>query len=617
MKPTVIRAYFIQFVLATLLTSGVTACAVSEPAAHERPRPLDDTATEDAMAFVDSAEAVLYDLGVKAGRAAWIQATYITYDSQILAAETQERLLNAAVALGTQAAQYDHLDLPFEVRRKLSILKQGLTMPAPPDPQKTAELTRISVGMESHYGKGEYCTETGECLELEDLEEIIGNSRNADSLLMAWRGWRTVSPAIKDDYARFVELTNEGARALGFSNTGEMWRSNYDMPANDFAAEMDRLWGQVEPLYTALHCYVRNELADYYGEDVVPRDGLMPAHVLGNMWAQDWENIFEIVAPEDADPGFDLTRELKRRDVSPVEMTRYGERFFTSLGFDPLPATFWERSLFSKPSDRAVVCHASAWNVDEVDDLRIKMCIDPTAEDFQTIHHELGHNFYQRAYNTLPYLYRQSANDGFHEALGDAVALSVTPTYLAEIGLIDEVPPPSKDIGLLLRDALDKVAFLPFGLLIDKWRWQVFSGELTSEEYNKGWWDLRAEYQGIAPPIERADGDFDPGAKYHIPANVPYARYFLAHILQFQFHRALCEVAGFDGPLNRCSIYGSKEAGERLNAMMAMGMSQPWPRALELLTGGDGEMDATAIHDYFAPLKVWLDDQNEGQSCGW
>jgi peptidyl-dipeptidase A len=395
-----------------------------------------------------------------------------------------------------------------------------------------------------------------------------------------------------------VELGNKGARELGFRDTGAMWRSKYDMPPEAFPAEMDRLWNQVRPLYLSLHAYVRAKLREKYG-DVVPASGPIPAHLLGNMWAQEWENIYPLVAPKDADPGYDLTAILKAKHTQPLDIVRYGEHFFTSLGFAPLPKTFWERSLFVKPRDREVVCHASAWDVDQADDVRIKTCIEITAEDFSTIHHELGHNFYQRAYDQQPFLFRDSANDGFHEAIGDTIALSVTPEYLQKIGLLESVPDSSKDLGLLLHKALEKIAFLPFALMIDKWRWQVFSGEIPPEKYNEAWWQLRLKYQGVAPPVERTEADFDPGAKYHVPANMPYARYFLADILQFQFHRALAQVAG-----------------DRLNAMLAMGLSEPWPRALEALTG-QKEMDATAILDYFAPLKRWLDEQNSGKPVGW
>jgi peptidyl-dipeptidase A len=399
-----------------------------------------------------------------------------------------------------------------------------------------------------------------------------------------------------------------------------MWRSKYDMTPDEFARELDRLWAQVRPLYVSLHAYVRNRLREKYG-NAVPADGPIPAHLLGNIWAQDWSNIYPLVAPAGADPGYDLTRILKARKTSPTEMVRFGESFFKSLGFAPLPATFWERSLFVKPRDRDVVCHASAWDVDNAEDLRIKMCIDITAEDFSTIHHELGHNFYQRAYSKQPYLFRDSANDGVHEAIGDTIALSVTPEYLVKIGLLDQAPDSSKDIGLLLARALEKVAFLPFGLLIDQWRWRVFSAEIPPDKYNQAWWDLREKYQGIAPPVERTELDFDPGAKYHVAANVPYTRYFLSFIMQFQFHRALaraagCPVAGSGTPLSRCSIYGSKEAGEKLNKMLEMGLSRPWQEALYEMTG-ERDLDASAILDYFAPLKKWLDEQNKGKPVGW
>ncbi len=616
----------LSFLFAFLVTCLLVGCASSmqtqevqtlPPTSPPPARAISDEPTRaEAIAFVDSAEAVLFDLGVKAGRAAWVQATYITPDTEILAAEANEKVISAGVDFAVQAARYDALDLPADTRRKLDLLKHGLTMPAPQDPAKTSELAKIAAGMESAYGQGEYCPPGGECLNLEELMEIMATSRDPAQLREAWEGWRTISVPLRDHYQRFVELTNEGARQLGFSDLGAMWRSQYDMPPDAFAAEVDRLWNQVKPLYDGLHCYVRGELAEAYGADVVPPDGPIPAYLLGNMWAQDWSNIYDLAAPGDADPGYDLTERLKAKGLDAVEMVRYGEGFFSSLGLDPLPETFWERSLFTKPADRQVVCHASAWDVDAVDDLRIKMCIDVNAEDFQTIHHELGHNYYQRAYNQQPYLYRGSANDGFHEALGDAVALSVTPEYLKEVGLIDAAPPPSKDVGLLLRDALDKISFLPFGLLVDKWRWQVLSGEVRPDEYNQAWWELREQYQGIAPPTPRGEEFFDPGAKYHVPANVPYTRYFLAAILQFQFHRSLCEAAGFEGPLHRCSIYGSKEAGRRLDAMMQMGLSRPWQDALEALTGSR-EMDATAIIDYFAPLMTWLDEQNENRTCGW
>jgi peptidyl-dipeptidase A len=565
---------------------------------------------EEARAFLEKAEAELLELSIKASRAAWVQNTYITYDTELLAADARKQSLAAIARFAQEATRFDELELPQELARKLKLLKVSVSLPVPSDPAEQAELTELVVGMQSTYSKGRYCRQPDRCLSLNEMERIVATSRDPEELLDVWQGWRTISVPMRPRYQRFVELANKGAGELGFDDLGAMWRSDYDMSPQDFSAELDRLWQQLQPLYDSLHSYVRAKLVEQYGPEVVPSDGPIPAHLLGNMWAQSWLNIYPLVAPPAGDPGFDLTELLQARQVDAQEMARYGERFFSSLGFEPLPATFWDRSLFTKPADREVVCHASAWDIDRKNDLRIKMCIEINEEDFTTVHHELGHNYYQRAYSHQPLLFQGSANDGFHEALGDTVALSITPEYLAQIGLLEKVPAAEGDLGLLMKMALDKVAFLPFALVVDQWRWKVFSGEVPPAEYNQAWWTLRQKYQGIAPPVERSEADFDPGAKYHVPANTPYTRYFLAHILQFQFHRALCRQAGWTGLLHRCSIYNNKAVGEKLRRMMEMGRSRPWPEALEALTG-EKQMDATAILDYFAPLQQWLDEQNQ------
>jgi peptidyl-dipeptidase A len=572
---------------------------------------------QEAKAFLQDVESKLLALSVESGRADWIKSTFITDDTEILAAKADERAIAATVDFAKKSTRFDRLKLPADLTRQMKLLKLSLTLATPADPKESEELTRIVSSLEGAYGKGKYCPPgKDKCLDLEEITRTMANSRDASELLDVWCGWHAISPPMRRDFARYVELANKGARELGFADNGAMWRFKYDMPPDAFAKELDRLWQQVRPFYLSLHAYVRTKLREKYGAEVVPADGPIPAHLLGNMWAQTWDNIYPLVAPQEADPGFDLTQILKGKKTDDQQMVRYGEHFFTSLGFDPLPKSFWERSLFIKPRDREVVCHASAWDIDYADDLRIKMCIDITAEDFATIHHELGHNFYQRAYNKQPFLFRDSANDGFHEAVGDTIALSVTPEYLVKIGLLDKAPDPSKDIGLLLRRALEKIAFLPFGLVIDQWRWKVFSGEVPPSKYNEAWSQLRQKYQGVAPATPRSEKDFDPGAKYHVAANVPYMRYFLAHVLQFQFHRALAQAAGCKEPLHRCSIYGSKEAGQRLNTMLQMGQSRPWPEALAALTG-QRQMDATAIRDYFAPLQKWLDEQNKGKPVGW
>jgi peptidyl-dipeptidase A len=601
------------FVAGLIMTASAKHLAASPADAPKKPPTV-----EEARQFTDAAEKRLLDLWVKDNRAQWVNQTFITDDTEQLAADADQAVAAAVSEIAVQARRYEGLALPDDVARKLKLLKLSVPIPAPRDPALAAELTKINASLGGDYGKGKWCPDgtSGKCLDVNDVTRVFANSRDASELLRTWLGWHAIGAPMRERYSRMVVLANQGSREMGFADTGAMWRSNYDMPPDQFAAEVDRLWQQVRPLYVSLHAYVRWKLAEKYGTAVVREDGPIPAHLVGNVWAQDWTSIYPLVAPANSDPGYNLTKILQSRNIGAVDMAHYAERFFMSLGFPALPKTFWERSMFTKPRDREVVCHASAWDIDYADDLRVKVCLEPTAADFSTIHHELGHNFYQRAYDKQPPLFRNSANDGFHEAIGDTIALSVTPEYLKQIGFLDSVPPPSADIGLLLNRALEKVAFLPFGLMIDKWRWDVFSGKIPPSEYNKAWWDLRREYQGIAPPVMRSEADFDPGAKYHIPANVPYARYFLSFVLQFQFHRALCREAGYKGPLNRCSIYGNKAAGAKLGKMLEMGQSRPWPEALEQMTG-EKDIDATAILDYFAPLKQWLDEQNKGHNVGW
>ena len=601
-----------------LLTSLLMSVSATNSTASPADPPKTPPTVEEARQFSDAAEKRLLDLWVKDSRANWTHQTYITDDTAQMAADADEAVASTVAELALKARRFDGMKLPDDVARKLKLLKLSVSIPVPHDPGLAAELTRINTSLDGDYGKGKWCPDgpSGKCLDVNDVTRVMANSRDADELLRTWKGWHAVGAPMRQRYARMVTLANQGSREMGFADTGAMWRSNYDMSPEQFAAEVDRLWQQVRPLYVSLHAYVRWKLAEKYGASIVKEDAPIPAHLLGNIWAQDWTNVYPLVAPANSDPGYDLTKILQSRKIGAVDMTHYAERFFMSLGFPALPQTFWERSMFTKPRDREVVCHASAWDIDFVDDLRVKVCLEPTAEDFSTIHHELGHNFYQRAYSHQPPLFRNSANDGFHEAIGDTIALSVTPEYLRQIGFLDSVPPASADTGLLLNRALEKVAFLPFGLMIDKWRWGVFSGKIAPTEYNKAWWGLRRQYQGVAPPVERTEADFDPGAKYHIPANVPYARYFLSFVLQFQFHRALCQAAGYTGPLHRCSIYGNKAAGEKLARMLEMGQSRPWPEALEAMTG-EKDIDATAMLDYFAPLKQWLDEQNKGHHVGW
>lgn len=574
----------------------------------------------DAERFVADAEAQLLAYSNRAGRVAWIYETNITVDTETVNAETSAQGTELIVRLALEAARYANVEgLSEDTRRKLIMLRTGIVLPAPTTEGAADELARIATSMQSRYGAGRG-TLRGEEIGGSDIEAAMGTNRNPDELEEMWTSWHNnVGGGMGEDYARLVEIANRGARELGFADAGALWRSNYDMPADEFARLTDRLWAEVKPLYDELHCYVRAGLNRHYGDEVQAATGPIRADLLGNMWAQEWGGIYDLVAPPGVgDIGYDVTQLLQAQNFDALRMVRAGEGFFSSLGFEPLPETFWQRSQFTRPRDREVICHASAWNIDNVDDLRIKMCIQVNGDDFVTIHHELGHNYYQRAYNRQSFLHLNGANDGFHEAIGDMVALSMTPEYLVQIGLLEQsaVPGADRDIGLLLRQAMDKVAFLPFGLLMDRWRWGVFSGQIRPSGYNGAWNALRLQYQGIVPPGDRPANAFDPGAKYHIPASVPYTRYFLARILQFQFFEAACKAAGWEGPLHRCSFYGNEEVGTRLNAMLEMGASRPWPDALEAFTGSR-EMSGRAMVAYFQPLLDWLKEQNEGRSCGW
>ena len=591
---------------ALVLAVGCSRAATSAPT------------SADATTFLDEVDRTLTRLSIEANRAGWVTQNFITTDTEAMDARATQASADASSRFAKDAVRFDKIGVTPEQRRQLDLLKVSLVLATPSNAKEAEELTALVSAMRGEYGRGKWCRDAAKpdsCMNIDDITKLLATSRVEKDVRQAWEGWHTIAPPMKKEYQRFAELSNKGAKELGFADTGAMWRAKYDMPPDAFAKELDRLYEQLRPLYLQLHAYVRAKLHKKYG-DVVPEKGPLPAHLLGNIWAQDWSNIYDVVAPANADVGFSLTDILKRRKTAATDMVKTGERFFTSLGFDPLPETFWERSLFVRPKDREVVCHASAWDIDNISDVRIKMCIDQTAEDFTTIHHELGHNFYQRAYSKLPMVFRDSANDGFHEAIGDTIALSVTPEYLVKIGLLDKTPDASKDIGLLLSRALEKVAFIPFGLVIDQWRWKVFSGEVTPDRYNSAWWDLRLKYQGVAPPSARGEQFFDPGAKYHVPDNTPYMRYFLANVLEFQFHRALAKTAGCTAPLHRCSIYENKAAGDKLQATLAMGLSKPWPDALQTLTG-QREMDASAILDYFKPLQVWLEEQNKGMAVGW
>ena len=606
-----------KLLLSTVLLSIVVISSCSSqqaPALNE----------SDVEAFLERVELEDKTLGPVASSAYWLQANFITYDSQKVVADYGKRFQLLALERARQASTFDDVEVSNENRRKLNLIKNSFVMPSPLDDNLAGEIANIMAELDAMYGAGQHCFGEGDCYDLEAFEGVIDNSRDPDELLKAWEGWRNIGTPMKDKYLRMVEIGNLGAKDLGYEGLTDLWFSQYDMPAEEFLAETDRVWDELKPLYDALHCHVRSELSEHYGEEVVSKEGVLPAHVLGNMWGQSWANVYDLVYTPDnpnASNGIDLTKILEEKNIDEIEMTKIAENFFISLGFQPLPDTFWERSLFVKPQDRSVVCHASAWNLDaDANDLRIKMCIERNAEDFSTIHHELGHIFYYQAYNnTQPSVFQSGANDGFHEAVGDLLSLSITPEYYNKIGLISEAEAKdatSDPISLLMQQALQGVVSVPWTLMLDKWRAGVFSGETSESQLNDSWWELREYYQGIGAPRERGEDAFDPGAKYHIPGNTPYTRYYLAQILQYQFHESLCNQMGFEGPLHECSIYDNELAGKKLRAMLSLGQSQEWQVALEALTGTQ-TLSGKSMLNYYQPLKDWLDVKNANRACGW
>jgi len=572
---------------------------------------------ESAAEFVQRVQTEMQVVARESETAAWVRNTYITPDTGLIASKANERWLAFISEVVEQSKQYNGVEMSAETRRSLNLLKLSTSLPAPSDQALRAELSTISTELEGMYGAGEFCDANQDCRDLGALEDVIDNSRDYDALLEAWEGWRTVAEPMRPMYARMVEITNAGAVEMGYADLGVMWKSGYDMDVQDFELELERLWSQVEPMYEQLQCYVHDRLQDTYGADKVVDGQPIPAHLLGNMWAQQWSNIYDLVEPYPGVLALDVTANIESMGWSAVEMTEVAEQFFTSLGLPDLPESFWTNSMLTKPADRDVVCHASAWDMDNGNDVRIKQCVEPTEEEFSTLHHELGHIYYYLMYKDQPLLFKGGAHDGFHEAVGDTLTLSMTPGYLRDKGLIESVEISEEaTINQLMKMALDKIAFLPFGKLIDEWRWRVFAGEVSEQDYNDLWWSLRTEYQGIAPPVERSASAFDPGAKFHIPGNTPYTRYFLSFIMQFQFYKSLCETAGHEGALHECSIYGNTDAGAQLGDMLALGASKPWPDAMQALTG-QRQMDAYALVEYFSPLTAWLQEQNEGKACGW
>ncbi|XP_020754572.1 angiotensin-converting enzyme isoform X2 [Odocoileus virginianus] len=602
----------------TIRHSTTHPSTTSSPKKAQSPNLVSDEA--EARKFVEEYDRRSQVVWNEYAEANWNYSTNISTDNSKLLMEKNLQMANHTVKYGTWARKFDVTNLQNATMKRIIKKIQDLERAALPV-KELEEYNQILLDMETAYSVASVCHKNGTCLRLEpDLTKLMATSRNYQDLAWAWKSWRdNVGRSILPFFPKYVELTNKAARLNGYQDGGDSWRSMYEMPFLE--EELEQLFQELQPLYLNLHAYVRRALHRHYGPEVINLEGPIPAHLLGNMWAQSWSNIYDLVAPFPSAPKMDATEAMIKQGWTPLRMFKEADNFFTSLGLLPMPPEFWNKSMLEKPTDgREVVCHASAWDFFNGKDFRIKQCTSVNMEDLVVAHHEMGHIQYFMQYKDLPVTFREGANPGFHEAIGDVLALSVsTPTHLHKINLLSSGDGGyEEDINFLMKMALDKIAFIPFSFLVDQWRWRVFDGSVTKENYNQEWWSLRLKYQGVCPPLARSQDDFDPGAKFHIPASVPYVRYFVSFIIQFQFHQALCQAAGHQGPLHKCDIYQSKEAGKLLADAMKLGFSQPWPEAMRLITG-QSNMSAAAMMTYFKPLLDWLVTENgrHGEKLGW
>ncbi|KAJ6635505.1 Angiotensin-converting enzyme, partial [Pseudolycoriella hygida] len=512
-----------------------------------------------------------------------------------------------------------------DVRRQLMLLKNIGT--AALSDADLDSLTRIRTSMSGIYSSAKICPYERPVCDLEteglsldpQIEERLAtlakSGDNYNEMLYLWEEWREKSGKLmRDQYKEYVALSNKAAVANGFKDNGEMWRARYEH--NNLVELVDKLWSEVEPLYHELHRFVRHRLSDVYSM-VNIGDPLLPAHVFGNM-AQNWGHLYELTRPFPNASDVDVTSKMIDLEFDEYRMYNMSDEFYMSLGLPTSFVSYNPPSIIVKPTDRTITCHASAWDFCDGEDFRIKQCTKINMEDFLVVHHEMGHIMYYLMYKDQPQIYRTGANPGFHEAVGDTIALSVaTPKHLAAVGLLENYADSEADnINALYKMALERVAFLPFGLLIDKWRWDVFDGTTPESQWNQHWWELREKYQKIKAPTFRGEEFFDPGAKYHIPADSQYIAYFVAHILEFSFYRSLCIAAGEYDPnnstsqLHKCDYYNSEAAGNKLRAGLSLGYSKHWSEALQELTGSP-EISSSALMEYFAPLYDFLKAEND------
>ncbi|XP_071562887.1 angiotensin-converting enzyme-like [Temnothorax nylanderi] len=621
--------------LRLILVAAVITLVATKPATEdtveissENPQTAEDL-LNNAQQLLKNINARYAEWSNKQSITSWNYASNMTDENLAEKLRVSAEAANASKQIAQEVNAFPWRELDDEsIKRQFKKLGILGTAALPEDSYKEFEMT-ISK-MENIYSTAKICDykDKNKCdLALEpEITEKLMCSRDPEELKHIWIEWRKASgEKVKSLFPQYVELANTAARLNNFSDYAEYWMKDYE--AADFPEQIENQWQQLKPLYLQLHAYVRRELRKKYGEDIVSEDGPIPAHLLGNTWAQTWSNIADFTMPFPGKQLPDVTATLVEQGYNATSMFRLAENFFTSINLSAMPDTFWEKSILTKQKDVDMICHASAWDFYDGKDFRIKQCTRVNMEDLLTAHHEMGHVEYYLQYKNQPTVFKEGANPGFHEAVGDVISLSVsTPSHLKKIDLLkDDSTDQEALLNHLYVKSLDKIAFLPFAYMMDRWRWNVFQGKVTPDNYNCNWWSLAEEYQGIEPPVDRTEEDFDPGSKYHIIADVEYIRYYVSFVIQFQFHKALCTKAKEYDPnnpdtklLSQCDIYGNKDAGNLLKSMLELGSSKPWPDAMEKISG-QRQMDAAGLLEYFKPLTDWLIKENKktNEYIGW
>ncbi|XP_041066850.1 angiotensin-converting enzyme 2 [Carcharodon carcharias] len=519
-----------------------------------------------------------------------------------------------------------------EIKKQLQMLQDKGSGVLPPNDLK--RLNHIQNEMAAIYGTGTVCypSEPSQCMELEPgLTKLMANSKDYNERLWAWEGWRVnVGKRLRPLYEGYVELKNKAAKMNGYEDYGDYWRGNYETDDDeeyaysrkDLLRDVKSLFGEIKPLYRELHAYVRAKLGDTFGPEHISSTGCLPAHLLGDMWGRFWGNLYSWSIPYPHQEDIDVTPEMVKQGWNPKEMFQKADAFFQSLGLQAMNDNFWHYSMIEKPTDgRKVVCHPTAWDMGNGADFRIKMCTEVNMENFLTVHHEMGHIQYDMEYANQTYLFRDGANEGFHEGVGEIMSLSAaTPLYLKSLGLLPDsfIEKNETDINFLLKQALTIVGTLPFTLMMEEWRWKMFQGRIPKDQWMKMFWEMKREMVGVVEPLPHDETYCDPAALYHISNDYSFIRYYTRTFYQFQFHEALCRKAKHSGELHKCAITNSTKAGKALRDMLRLGKSQSWTRALQLVTG-ETKMNAAPLLKYFQPLYDWLKKNNaeNGRMIGW